>query len=105
MAATPADVKEYPNEYMFIIDVPGLKSGQLKVQVEDDNTLVVSGERTREKEKDAGVKYIRMERRLGKYLKKFVLPENANTEKISAVSRWGVDCDCEEEATSRELET
>ncbi|KAK4854017.1 hypothetical protein QYF36_017744 [Acer negundo] len=90
MAATPTDVKEYPNAFVFIIDVPGLKSDQLKVQVEDDNTLVVSGERKREKEKDAGVKYIRMERRLGKYLKKFALPENANTEKISAVCQDGV---------------
>ncbi|RVW52446.1 17.1 kDa class II heat shock protein [Vitis vinifera] len=26
MAATPADVKEYPNSYAFIIDMPGLKS-------------------------------------------------------------------------------
>ncbi|TXG61821.1 hypothetical protein EZV62_013184 [Acer yangbiense] len=90
MAATPADVKEYPNAFVFIIDVPRLKSDQLKVQVEDDNTLVVSGERKREKEKDAGVKHIRMERRLGKYLKKFALPENANTEKISAVCQDGV---------------
>ncbi|KAF5938881.1 hypothetical protein HYC85_023140 [Camellia sinensis] len=27
MAATHADVKEYPNSYLFIIDMPGLKSG------------------------------------------------------------------------------
>lgn len=52
----------------------------------------MSGERKREKEKDQkdAVKYIRMERRLGKFLKKFVLPENANAEKISAVSQDGV---------------
>ncbi|XP_021738936.1 17.3 kDa class II heat shock protein-like [Chenopodium quinoa] len=89
MARTPADVKEYPNSYKFIIDMPGLKSGDIKVQVEDDNVLVISGERKREEEKD-GVKYLRMERRIGKFMRKFVLPENANMEKISAVCQDGV---------------
>ncbi|KAI7726643.1 hypothetical protein M8C21_005125 [Ambrosia artemisiifolia] len=89
MAATPADVKEYPNSYVFIIDMPGLKSGDIKVQVEDDNVLVISGERNREEEKE-GVKYVRMERRIGKFMRKFALPENANIEKISAVCQDGV---------------
>lgn len=90
MTATPADVKEYPDSYVFVVDMPGLKSDQIKVHVEDDNMLVVSGERRGEKEKDQGVRYIKMERRLGKYLKKFVLPENADHEKISAVYQDGV---------------
>ncbi|KAL6216832.1 hypothetical protein ACLB2K_010050 [Fragaria x ananassa] len=90
MSATPADVKETPNAFIYVIDVPGLKSDQIKVQLEDDNVLVVCGERKREKERDRGVKYLRMERRLGKYLKKFVLAENADTEKISAECQDGV---------------
>ncbi|XP_076919711.1 17.1 kDa class II heat shock protein-like [Bidens hawaiensis] len=95
MAATPADVKEYPNSYVFIIDMPGLKSGEIKVQVEDNNVLVISGERKREEEEEEekekeGVKYVRMERRNGKFMRKFVLPENANTDKINAVSQDGV---------------
>ncbi|KAL0311842.1 UNVERIFIED_CONTAM: class II heat shock protein [Sesamum radiatum] len=88
MAATPADVKEYPSSYVFIVDMPGIGAGDIKVQLEDDNILVVSGERKREKEE--GVKYLRMERRLGKFMRKFALPENANTEAISAVCRDGV---------------
>ncbi|KAJ9550600.1 hypothetical protein OSB04_014645 [Centaurea solstitialis] len=91
MAATPADVKEYPNSYVFIVDMPGLKSGDIKVQVEDENVLVISGERKREEgEEKEGVKYVRMERRIGKFMRKFVLPENANTEKISAICQDGV---------------
>ncbi|KAF3446085.1 hypothetical protein FNV43_RR11264 [Rhamnella rubrinervis] len=89
MAATPADVKEHPNSYVFIVDMPGLKSGDIKVQVEDDNVLLVSGERKREEEKE-GAKYVRMERRVGKFMRKFVLPENANTDAISAVCQDGV---------------
>ncbi|XP_057427674.1 17.9 kDa class II heat shock protein-like [Lotus japonicus] len=89
MAATPADVKENPNSYVFVIDMPGLKSGDIKVQVEDDNVLVITGERKREEEKE-GVKYLRMERRVGKFMRKFVLPENANTDAVSAVCQDGV---------------
>ncbi|CAJ1972925.1 unnamed protein product, partial [Sphenostylis stenocarpa] len=89
MAATPADVKEYPNSYVFEIDMPGLKSGDIKVQIEDDNVLVISGERKREEEKEGG-KYLRMERRVGKFMRKFVLPENTNTDAISAVCQDGV---------------
>ncbi|VFQ89467.1 unnamed protein product [Cuscuta campestris] len=90
MAATPADVKEYPNSYVFIIDMPGLKSGDIKVQIEDDNVLTISGERKREAEEKEGAKYVRMERRVGKFMRKFALPENANLEKISAVCQDGV---------------
>ncbi|KAI5393540.1 hypothetical protein KIW84_060603 [Lathyrus oleraceus] len=89
MAATPADVKEYPNSYVFLIDMPGLKSGDIQVQVEDENVLVISGERKREEEKE-GAKYLRMERRVGKLMRKFVLPENANTDAVSAVCQDGV---------------
>ncbi|KAI9191960.1 hypothetical protein LWI28_016029 [Acer negundo] len=89
MAATPADVKEYRNSYVFVIDMPGLKSGDIKVQVEDDNVLTISGERKREEDKE-GAKYVRMERRVGKFMRKFVLPENANTDAISAVCQDGV---------------
>ncbi|GKA10643.1 17.9 kDa class II heat shock protein-like protein, partial [Tanacetum coccineum] len=51
-------------------------------EVEDDNVLVISGERKREEEEN--VKFVRMERRIGKFMRKFSLPENANIEKILA---------------------
>lgn len=93
MAATPADVVEYPNSYVFVVDMPGIKASEIKVQVESENVLVVSGERKRDpKEKDNkdGVKYVRMERRFGKFMRKFVLPDNANVDKISALCQDGV---------------
>ncbi|RVX17647.1 17.9 kDa class II heat shock protein [Vitis vinifera] len=52
MNATQADVKEYPNSYVFLVDMPGLKPDQIKVQIEEPNMLVVFGERKHEKEKD-----------------------------------------------------
>lgn len=89
MVSTPADVKEYPGSYEFVIDMPGLGSGHIKVRVEDDNMLQISGERKREEERELG-KYLRMERRVGKFMRKFLLPENANIEAISAVCKDGV---------------
>ncbi|XP_010915174.1 17.1 kDa class II heat shock protein [Elaeis guineensis] len=88
MASTPADVKELPGALLFQIDVPGVKSEEIKVQVEDDRLLVVSGERKRPEDKEG--KYLRMERRMGKFMRKFPLPQNANLDAISAVSQDGV---------------
>ncbi|XWS17607.1 hypothetical protein CRYUN_Cryun33cG0081600 [Craigia yunnanensis] len=78
--------------YTFIVDMPGINHSEIKFQVENDNVLVVSGERKREKEKDEkeGVKYVRMERRVGKFTRKFALPDNANMDKISAICQDGV---------------
>ncbi|XP_010925395.1 17.3 kDa class II heat shock protein [Elaeis guineensis] len=88
MASTPADVKELPSSYVFVIDMPGVKSGEIKVQVEEDNMLTISGERKRDDDKEG--KYLRMERRVGKFMRKFALPDNANTDAISAVCQDGV---------------
>lgn len=52
--------------------------------------LVVSAERRREKAEREHVKYVRMERRLGKFLKKLELHENADNENITATYRDGV---------------
>uniref|UniRef100_A0A7N0V236 SHSP domain-containing protein n=1 Tax=Kalanchoe fedtschenkoi TaxID=63787 RepID=A0A7N0V236_KALFE len=72
-----ADIIENPKSYVFIIDMPGLKSGDIKVQVENENVL------------EEGVKYVRMER-WGKFMRKFTLQENANTDGITAVVQDGV---------------
>ncbi|XP_031500573.1 17.1 kDa class II heat shock protein-like [Nymphaea colorata] len=97
MASTPADIKEYPSSYVFVLDMPGLKSGEINVQIEEGNVLSISGERKGEeqqqqhKEKEeAEVKYLRMERRVGKFMRKFNLPKNANADAISAEYRDGV---------------
>ncbi|KAL6502047.1 hypothetical protein OROGR_027180 [Orobanche gracilis] len=89
MKSTRADIIESPNSYIYMVDMPGLKPDHIKVHLEDDGVLVVSGEQLRP-EKEEGLKYLKMERRFGKWLKKFVLPENADKEKLSAVCENGV---------------
>ncbi|PKU61668.1 17.0 kDa class II heat shock protein [Dendrobium catenatum] len=91
MASTPADVKELPSAYEFVLDVPGLKYSDINVEIKDENLLVITGERLRNDEKDEEEgKYLRIERRMGKFMRKFTLPDNVNVEVISAVCREGV---------------
>ncbi|KAL2620596.1 hypothetical protein R1flu_000801 [Riccia fluitans] len=44
MGNTAVDVKELPESYVFIADMPGLKSEDIKVQVENDNVLTIGSE-------------------------------------------------------------
>ncbi|XP_052182557.1 17.9 kDa class II heat shock protein-like [Diospyros lotus] len=94
-ATPPVDVMEYPNSYVFAVDVPGLKSGDVKVEIEDANILTIAGERKRSEEEMKNEecpkpKYLKLERKAGKFTRKFVLPENAKGDSISAVCRNGV---------------
>ena len=73
---------------MFKADVPGLKKEDVKVEVEDGNVLQISGERSKEREEND--KWHRVERSSGKFLRRFMLPENAKTEQISASMENGV---------------
>jgi len=89
MFNTSVDVKELQDSYVFVADMPGLKSADIKVQVENENVLTVSGERKREEAKDE-VKFLRLERPAGKFLRKFTLPSNAKLDAISATCTDGV---------------
>ncbi|GJP44673.1 hypothetical protein CLOM_g4038 [Closterium sp. NIES-68] len=83
MASTAVDVKETPEAFKFIADLPGLKKEEVRVQVEGKNLLTISGERSREV-KDETEKYHRVERSTGKFLRRFRLPDNVEVDKIAA---------------------
>ncbi|KAL6627488.1 hypothetical protein ACP70R_031214 [Stipagrostis hirtigluma subsp. patula] len=73
------DWKETPEAHVFKADIPGVKKEEVKVEVEDGNVLVISGERSKEKE-DKNDKWHRVERSSGKFMRRFCLPENAKVE-------------------------
>ncbi|CAM0879010.1 unnamed protein product [Alopecurus aequalis] len=83
------DWKETPEAHVFKADLPGVKKEEVKVEVEDGSVLVVSGERSKEKE-EKNDKWHHVERSSGKFVRRFRLPENTKVEEVKAGLENGV---------------
>lgn len=82
------DIRETPQDYQIDVEVPAVASEDLSVSVAD-GALTVSGER-KSVEEDTEGRVHRTERRYGRFVRSFKLPEDADTDAISAESRDGV---------------
>ncbi|KAF5750889.1 hypothetical protein HS088_TW03G01229 [Tripterygium wilfordii] len=83
------DWNETPEAHVLKADLPGLNKNEVKVEVEDNNVLRISGERHMEKEEKTD-KWYRVERSSGKFIRQFRLPENAKPEKMKTSMENGV---------------
>ncbi|XP_028777448.1 17.3 kDa class I heat shock protein-like [Neltuma alba] len=87
--STRVDWRETPEAHVFKADLPGLKKDEVKVEIEDDRVLQISGERNVEKE-DKNDTWHRVERSSGRFMRRFRLPENAKMDQVKASMENGV---------------
>ncbi|CAA7026320.1 unnamed protein product [Microthlaspi erraticum] len=89
IANARVDWKETPEAHVFKADLPGMKKEEVKVEIEDDSVLKISGERHVEKE-DKKDTWHRLERSSGQFSRKFKLPENVKMDQVKASMENGV---------------
>jgi HSP20 family protein len=82
------DIHEEKDRFVVLADVPGVEPKDIDITAEN-GVLTVRGERRAEKrETENG--YERVERVSGAFLRRFTLPEGANTDSIKAKQTNGV---------------
>jgi HSP20 family protein len=82
------DIHEEKDRFVVLADVPGVEPKDIEITAEN-GVLTVRGERRSEKrETENG--YERVERVAGTFLRRFTLPEGANTDSIKAKQINGV---------------
>jgi HSP20 family protein len=86
--APAVDITEDATEYLIKAELPEIKREDVKVTVEN-GMLILSGERRLDKEEN-GRKFHRVERAYGSFLRSFHVPEDTDTEKVSAEFKDGV---------------
>ena len=82
------DIKEEDNCYLLHADLPGVDPDDIEVSMED-GVLTISGKRDSETtDQESG--YRRYERVSGSFLRRFTLPDTANSDAIEAHTSKGV---------------
>jgi HSP20 family protein len=82
------DIHEEAERFAVLVDVPGVEPKDIEITAEN-GVLTIRGERHARTEEDSSG-YRRLERRNGKFLRRFTLPESANLDSITAKHTHGV---------------
>jgi HSP20 family protein len=83
------DIYEEAQRFVVLADVPGVDAKDIDITAEK-GVLTIRGERRAEKKETEKNGYERIERTSGSFLRRFTLPDSANTESITAKQTNGV---------------
>lgn len=86
--APPVDIEEYGDRFVIHADVPGIDPAGIEITLEK-GVLTLSGSRELAVEQ-TGVERKRSERASGRFLRRFVLPDTADSDSVSASGKNGV---------------
>jgi HSP20 family protein len=84
----PVDILESKDAYLLRAELPGMQKEDFDLELKD-GTLTLTGERKATKPAD-GVQYRSVERRNGKFVRSFVLPETVQHDGIRANYKDGI---------------
>lgn len=85
------DISEDEKNLFVTVEIPGVTKDDVKVTINDENVLVIKGEKKREfKTEDKERNFIRVERSYGSFQRSFILPDNVKKDNVSAKFDNGV---------------
>lgn len=82
------DISEDDKEYLIKAELPGLKKDDVHISVEK-GVLTITGERKFEKE-EKDKKHHRVERAYGSFVRTFIVPDDAEADKVAAKFQDGL---------------
>ena len=85
----PVDVREMENAYVLEMELPGFDEKDIEIRL-DGNKLSIESKKEEQKSEGDEKKFLVRERRLSSINRSFMLPENSDTEGISASFKNGI---------------
>jgi len=88
------DVAEFNDRFELLVDLPGVEPQSVEITL-DSGVLTLAGERREERNVSAGAdsampQHQRRERHQGRFYRRFILPDTADTQNVNATGRNGV---------------
>lgn len=87
--APRVDISEDEKKIYVQAELPGMNKDEVKVSINEDNVLIIKGEKKREVRTE-DKSYLRVERNYGEFARSFLLPDNVNKQSIQAKYDNGV---------------
>lgn len=89
------DISEDEKNLLVHVELPGIAKEDVKVTINEENVLMIKGEKKREvketsDEKEGERSYIKIERNFGQFVRSFMLPDYVKADAINAKFENGV---------------